>query len=68
MAGRLLTEQQRRKAFYLLVLGQDMDMSVGEARKMVAEKFGVDHAQVLDIEVEGLAVGWPPLGDASPAH
>jgi hypothetical protein len=56
-----LTEQQRKEAFHLLVLGQDMGMTVEASRRMVAEKFGLDEDQVRQIEREGRAARWPPL-------
>jgi hypothetical protein len=64
MCGPPLTEQQRKEVFYLLVLGQDMDMTIEESRDMVREKFGLDEGQVRQIEQEGVAAGWPPLGDS----
>ena len=42
MARPPLTEQQRKEAFHLLVLGQDLGMADEESRQMVAEKFGLD--------------------------
>jgi hypothetical protein len=61
MAEPPLTEEQRREAFKILIVGQDYGMSVEASRKMVAEKFGLDAGQVLQIEQEGRAAGWPPL-------
>jgi hypothetical protein len=61
-----LSEKQRRAAFHVLVLGQDMGMSVEDSRQMVADRFGLDEAQVLEVEKEGTAAGWPPLDQPSP--
>jgi hypothetical protein len=61
MAEMPLTEEQRQEAFKILIVGQDYGMSVGASRKMVAEMFGLDVSQVLQIELEGKAAGWPPL-------
>jgi hypothetical protein len=41
-----LTEQQRKEAFHLLVLGQDLGMTVEASRQ---------------IEREGRTARWPPL-------
>jgi hypothetical protein len=67
MARSRLSDKQRREAFRVLVLSQDMGTSVEDSRQMMAETFGLDEAQVLEIEKEGIAAGWPPLDNPSPA-
>jgi hypothetical protein len=56
-----LSEARRRDAFRLLVLAQDMQMSVEESRMMVSEQYGLDEDRIRLIEREGLAGQWPPL-------
>jgi hypothetical protein len=59
--GMLLTEGQRKDIFRLLVVAQDMEMSVAESHRMVAEHYGLNEHQIRQIEREGLRSHWPPL-------
>jgi hypothetical protein len=59
-ADKVLTEDERRAIFLALVQAQD-EVGVPQARQAMAERFGIDVAQVRRIEEEGLAAGWPPL-------
>jgi hypothetical protein len=59
---RALSEAERREVFRALVEAQDQGMAVGQSRLAVAERFGVSEQQVLQIEQEGMAAEWPPLG------
>ena len=56
-----LPEPRRKELFHLLVVAQDYAMSVGEARKMVCDLYGLMEAQVVQIEQQGLDCNWPPL-------
>ena len=56
-----LPESRRREIFFVLVGGQDLQMSVAESRQMVCERFDVDESLVRLIEREGLDHQWPPL-------
>jgi hypothetical protein len=60
LAG-VLPEIKRREIFSLLVLAQDMEMSVADSREMVVQRFRIDRSQLLGIELEGLERCWPPL-------
>jgi hypothetical protein len=57
-AERNLHEQRRKEVFLALVNAQDHGMSVDQARKVVAERFGVSETQVRQIEQEGLDLNW----------
>ena len=59
--GQELPEPRRQEIFRLLVVAQDLDMSVAESRQMLVETRGLTHCQVIQIEQEGLAGRWPPL-------
>jgi hypothetical protein len=48
--------------FLAVVQAQDDRMTVLQARKVVAGRFGVSEQQVRKIEQEGLDNDWPPLG------
>jgi len=58
---RCLPEARRRKAFRLLVTGQDLEMTVAESRQMVMDMFGLTEVEVIEVEREGMACQWPPL-------
>jgi hypothetical protein len=62
-----LTEDRRRAAFRALVELQDRGMSVAASREEVVKLYALTGWQVRDIEREGLANQWPPLGDEDPA-
>jgi hypothetical protein len=57
------TEETGRmmQAFKLLVVAQDLDMTVDESRTMVAELLGLTDAEICQVEREGIGRGWPPL-------
>lgn len=57
-----LTVDQRRAIFKALVDAQDSGAGVAASRTAVASKFEVTEDQVRDIEREGMAQQWPPLG------
>ncbi len=57
------TELRRKEIFLALVEAQDKKMSVARSRAVIAEQFGVDDQQILQIEREGIDNQWPPLGD-----
>jgi hypothetical protein len=59
-----VAEVQRQAVFRALVEAQDNGTPVGQSRVLVAQQFGVDVLQVLDIEREGLDKSWPPLEQA----
>jgi hypothetical protein len=61
-----LPEDRRKEIFEALVDAQDHDMTVGQSRKWIAERFGLTESQVRQIEQEGLDRDWPPLGDIEP--
>jgi hypothetical protein len=52
---------RKMQAFRLLVVAQDLDMTVDESRTMVGELFGLTDAEVCQVEQEGISRGWPPL-------
>jgi hypothetical protein len=56
-----IPEERRRYYFRLLVVAQDLDMTVVESRQMLADRFGLTDAQVQRIEQEGITGNWPPL-------
>ncbi len=56
-----LTESQRRRIFFELVIAQDAGTTVEESRRDIAHRFGVTKTQVEEIEREGLAHDWAPL-------
>jgi hypothetical protein len=53
-----LSEARRKEIFVALVEAQDHAMTVAQSRRAVAERFGLDEAQVRRIEREGPR---PPL-------
>jgi hypothetical protein len=57
-----LSLEQRMEVFAALVEAQDSGMTVPQSRKATAERFSVSEQQVCQIEREGLAGQWPPLG------
>jgi hypothetical protein len=59
--GEELTEARRKEIFGLLVLAQDMEMTVAESRRMACERFELAEERVRDIEREGILRKWPPL-------
>jgi hypothetical protein len=61
MPDKPLPEDRRKEIFLALVEAQDQQMTVGQSRKVIAERFGITEAQVRKIEQEGLAHGWPAL-------
>jgi hypothetical protein len=56
-----LPEVKRREIFSLLVLAQDMEMSLADSRELVLQRFRINPSQILRIEREGLERCWPPL-------
>ncbi len=56
------TPDRRKEIFLAVVEAQDQGVGVVASRVAVAERFGVTEAEVRDIEREGLAAQWPPLG------
>jgi hypothetical protein len=54
-------EEGRRAVFRLLVLGQDMGMTVAESRQMCCDRFSITEEEVRQIEREGVKDTWPPL-------
>ena len=60
-AEQWLRTSARQDIFRLLVTAQDLEMTVAESRQMVVDTFGLSSSQVIEIEQEGLASGWPPL-------
>jgi hypothetical protein len=56
-----MSEGRRKDAFRLLVVAQDLDMSVAESREMIRCSFGLTDAEVCLLEQEGMDRGWPPL-------
>jgi hypothetical protein len=61
LIGPSLLEPRRMENFHLLVLAQDLQMTVAESREMVVTRHGLTLDQVRSIEREGLQRGWPPL-------
>src|SRR5262245_53112305 len=59
--GEDLPEPRRQEVFRLLVVAQDLQMSVAESREMVCGRFGLTEGQVRGIEREGFTARWPPL-------
>jgi hypothetical protein len=60
VAGKV-SELRRREAFRVLVVAQDMEMSVAESRQMVRDSFGLTEADLRRVEREGIEWHWPPL-------
>lgn len=58
-----LPEDRRREIFAALVSAQDGGLSVATSRLQVAADQNVNAEQLCDIEQEGLAAQWPPLGE-----
>jgi hypothetical protein len=58
---KTVPEPLRRKIFELLVVAQDLEMTVPESYEMIADRFGLSERQIQQIEREGLAGNWPPL-------
>jgi hypothetical protein len=58
---KLFTEQLRRKIFAALVELEEHEKSVTEARRVIAERFGITPDQVTRIEGEGINDGWTLL-------
>jgi hypothetical protein len=56
-----LPEVKRREIFALLVLAQDMEMSVTDSRELIVQRFRINRNRVLQIVREGLKSRWPPL-------
>jgi hypothetical protein len=59
--GPWLPEPRRMEVFHLLVLAQDLQMTVADSRAMVAARHGLTPDQIRCIEREGLERSWPPL-------
>jgi hypothetical protein len=59
--GEEIPEVRRKEIFGVLVLGQDLEMTVAESRRMACERFGLAEGQVREIEREGIRRKWPPL-------
>jgi hypothetical protein len=58
----VLPEPERRKLFVALVAAQDEGLSVRDSRAQMARRFEVAEKVVVEVEDEGLASRWPPLG------
>jgi hypothetical protein len=56
-----MSEARRKEAFRLLVVAQDLDMSVADSREMICCCFSLTDAQVGLLEEEGVGRRWPPL-------
>jgi hypothetical protein len=56
-----LPESRRKEIFLALVEVQDQRVPVARSRTLIAERFGVDEKEIIQIEREGLNNGWPPL-------
>ena len=60
-----ITLEQRKDIFLALVNAQDEMKSVPESRNFIGQKFGLNDAEIRQIEREGLDNQWPPLAEAS---
>jgi hypothetical protein len=58
---KTVPEPLRRKIFELLVVAQDLEMTVAQSHEMIAARYGLSESQIQQIEREGLAGNWPPL-------
>jgi hypothetical protein len=56
-----LPEQRRKEIFHLIVVAQDLEMTVSESREMIRARYGLSEHKVRQIEREGLLYQWPPL-------
>jgi len=56
-----LRERDRREVFRHTVRMQDEGKSVDDSRTRVAKEYGINVAEVREIESEGIAKNWPPL-------
>jgi hypothetical protein len=56
-----LPEQRRKEIFHLIVVAQDLEMTVSESREMICARYGLSEHKVRQIEREGLIYQWPPL-------
>lgn len=54
-----LSPERRREIFRELVRVQDEGLSVDASRLLVAERFGIQPAQLEEIEREGIVKDWP---------
>lgn len=61
--GKSLSQAKCKEIFVALLDAQDHGMAVFQSRTTIAERFGVTKDQVRQIEQEGIARGWPPLGN-----
>jgi hypothetical protein len=60
--GERLPIERRKQIFLDLVQTQAADnISVAEARRRVAQQYGITEAEVRAIEEEGVQHEWPPL-------
>jgi hypothetical protein len=62
MADKTVSRDERMATFLALVQAQDGGMSLARSRKAIAGRFGIGEEQVRQIERDGIAGGWPPLG------
>jgi hypothetical protein len=58
-----MTEDDLKAIFAALVDLQDQKMTPAKSRQVVGEKFSIPYFLVAEIEAEGMAKEWPPLGD-----
>lgn len=64
MRTKRLTLSQRKEIFATLVATQDLGtMTVPESRQHVIKQFGVNDAQLKQVEEEGIEKEWPPLNE-----
>lgn len=58
-----LKEERRREIFLALADAEDLhEMPRPVARQIIARRFGITEAEVLQIEREGMEGLWPPVG------
>lgn len=56
-----MSESTRKAIFHEVVSAEDDGARPSEARRQVAERFGITPDQVREIEDEGIKKTWPPL-------
>ena len=61
--GSSLTDDIRKAIFAALVELQDQKMTPAKSRQVVGEKYSLPYFLVAEVEAEGMAKDWPPLGD-----
>jgi len=59
-----MLQDKRQRIFADLVGLQDKGMNTLESRRQIADRYGIEPQELIEIEEEGIEQEWPPLNSS----